>query len=148
MQISFYHLTATPLERALPKLLEKAYGSGLRTCVWCAGDAQAEQLDQLLWTYDAASFLPHGTMKDAAAEQQPVLLATQPEPTNGANALFVLCGAPAPAASTYERLFDLFDGNNAEATASARERWKHYKDAGHNLSYFKQTENGSWEKAA
>jgi len=74
--IQFYHLTATPLERALPKLLEKAVAGGFRTLLVDESDARVEQLNQLLWTYDAGSFLPHGSAKDGRAEEQPILLAT------------------------------------------------------------------------
>jgi DNA polymerase-3 subunit chi len=42
----------------------------------------------------------------------------------------------------------LFDGSDDAATASARERWKHYKEQNHALAYFKQTTAGGWEKAA
>ena len=34
-----------------------------------------------------------------------------------------------------------------EAVAAARERWRTYKGAGHDLSYWKQDERGRWEKA-
>ena len=32
-EIGFYHLTQSPLERALPRLLEKAHASGARVVV-------------------------------------------------------------------------------------------------------------------
>jgi len=32
-QIGFYHLTRLPLEQALPRLLEKAQGAGLKVVV-------------------------------------------------------------------------------------------------------------------
>jgi len=72
--IQFYHLTATPLERALPKLMEKAVAGGFKTLLLAESDERMEQLNQLLWTYDPGSFLPHGSMKDGHAEQQPILI--------------------------------------------------------------------------
>ena len=74
--IQFYHLTATPLERALPKLLEKAYGGGFTTLLVADSEEYVEHLNQLLWTYDPGSFLPHGSVKDGNVEQQPILLVT------------------------------------------------------------------------
>ena len=38
-EIGFYHLTRTPLERALPQLLEKIHGSGARAIVMAGGAA-------------------------------------------------------------------------------------------------------------
>lgn len=147
-QISFYHLIATPLDRALPKLLEKAYSGGLRACVWCESEVRMEQLNQLLWTYDPASFLPHGSSNDAHADEQPILITTEPQATSGARALFITHGQIIPDSESFERVFDLFDGSDDTATAAACTRWKHYKDQGLALSYFKQTPAGGWEKAA
>ena len=48
---------------------------------------------------------------------------------------------------TYTRVFDLFDGRDDTAVAAARDRWKAGKDAGHTLTYWRQTDRGGWEKA-
>jgi DNA polymerase-3 subunit chi len=45
----------------------------------------------------------------------------------------------------FERVFDLFDGSDAEAVA--RVRWKAAKAAGHALTYWQQTPRG-WERKA
>jgi DNA polymerase-3 subunit chi len=42
----------------------------------------------------------------------------------------------------------MFDGNDYEAVTSARARWKTYKAAGHDLTYWQQTDRGGWEKKA
>lgn len=146
--IQFYHLTATPLERALPKLVEKAYGAGFRTLLVLESEERLDYVNQLLWTYDQDAFLPHGSHKEDAPEQQPVLLSTSLANDNAANLLFITDGSTLPEGSSYERVLDMFDGKSETAVASARERWKAYKDAGHDMSYFKQTESGSWSKAA
>jgi DNA polymerase-3 subunit chi len=59
--------------------------------------------------------------------------------------LFLVEGAETDRVSDYDRVFDLFDGNNSEAVAAARVRWKAAKDAGHSLAYWQQTES-SWQK--
>lgn len=148
MQIQFYHLTTTPLERALPKLLEKAYGAGLRVHLAVADEERADYFNQLLWTYDQDSFLPHGTAKDGVPELQPVFIAADLNVANNASALFITEGSDIPEGASFERVFDLFDGNSADAVERARARWKRYKDRGGNLAYFKQNERGGWEKAA
>jgi len=60
-EVGFYHLTRAPLERALPRLLEKAREAGYRALVVAASEERVAALDALLWTYDPASFLAHGT---------------------------------------------------------------------------------------
>lgn len=146
--IHFYHLTTTPLERALPKLLEKAHSGGFRVLLTLSNDDQAEYINQLLWTYDPNSFLPHGSAKEAQAARQPILLASTQDNVNQANVLFITNGARAENIESYERIIDMFDGGNEETLQAARTRWKHYKDAGNELHYYQQTASGNWEKKA
>lgn len=145
-QISFYHLTSTPMQRALPKLLEKVVGGGHRALVLTTSEEEAEQLNQLLWTYDQDSFLPHGSLKDGRAEDQPILLSAETTPLNNANMLLVTNGQTVEQPEHFERVLDIFDGNNAEAVAAARTRWTTYKNAGHTLTYQQQTATGGWEQ--
>ncbi len=144
----FYHLTSTPLERALPKLLERCYGGGFRTIV-LAEEARVEKLNELLWGYDPSSFLPHGSVKDGNAEHQPIFItATTPLEVGAKEIFFVTNGIFAENTASYDRVIDMFDGGNAESLSAARTRWKQYKDAGHEMCYYKQNTGGSWEKAA
>ena len=66
-EISFYHLTARPLEWALPKLLERTLEVGERALVMVASQDRVDSLNAHLWTYDANSWLPHGAEKDGNA---------------------------------------------------------------------------------
>ncbi len=144
--VQFYHLTTTPLERALPKLLEKVVSSGFRTLLVADSPEQVERLNELLWTYDPGSFLPHGSETDGNPDKQPVLLSTGMEPINGAKLVLVTNGAVPGPEYGYERILDIFDGNDPQAVAGARSRWTAYKQAGNELSYLRQTDSGGWEK--
>lgn len=146
--VQFYHLTTSPLERALPKLLEKALAAGNRVLLIDGVEERLEYLNQLLWTYDPGSFLPHGTVKEGQAELQPVLLSATQDNTNHANLLLTTDGTYVTKAEQYAKVLDMFDGRNPEAVTSARARWKQYKDAGHTLTYLRQTEQGGWEQNA
>ena len=146
--IRFYHLTATPLERALPQLLEKALGAGFRAVVKVSDAGAMNTLNTQLWTYNPNSFLPHGSAADGHAAEQPVYLTTVEENPNGAKLLAVTDGSTPTAAESYERVLDLFDGGDEAAVQAARQRWKAYKDAGHALQYWQQTESGSWTQKA
>lgn len=146
--IQFYHLTATPFERALPRLLEKAVEAKYRVLLVADSEEKVEIIDQILWTYSPGAFLPHGTRKDAYPELQPVFIGTSLENLNSANLLFITQGTQAETPEAYKRILDLFDGHRPEAVAAARERWKKYKEGGHAMSYFQQNEKGNWEKAA
>jgi len=141
-EIRFYHLTRKALEQVLPELLEKTIQRGSRAVVMTGSPERAEALTQHLWTYTPNSFLPHGNEKDGNAEMQPIWLTADDERPNNADFLFLTDGAETARAGDYARLCDIFDGNDEQALASARRRWGTYKNAGHALSYWQQTDKG------
>ena len=145
-EIAFYHLQTWPLERALPRLLEKTLDAGKRAVVMAGSEARVEALNAALWGYDRDSWLPHGSAVDGSAEQQPIWLTTEDENPNGAEYLFLTDGARSDRIETFERCFDLFDGSDAAAGAAARERWRTYQAGGHDPTYWQQTERGGWER--
>ena len=145
-EIAFYHLVRSPLEKALPKLLEKTLEAGKRAVVMVGSVERAEALATLLWTYGRESWLPHGTERDGEPEQQPIWLTARDENPNGAGFLFLADGATSARITDYERLFELFDGNDPAQVTAARARWRAYKDAGHRLAYWRQTQSGGWEE--
>ena len=144
--IQFYHLTSTSFDRALPKLLEKALQGGFRALVLMASEEKAEAMSNTLWTYDPASFLPHGTAKDGYDMQQPIYLTAQEDNPNQADLLVVTDGSVLELDNSFKRVLDMFDGNDEAAVADARARWKKYQNAGHNVVYVKQSPTGGWEK--
>lgn len=146
-EIAFYHLLSTPLERALPKLLERVVERGMRAVIRAGSKERIEALDSLLWTYDPGSFLPHGA-GDAFADAQPIYLTTEPVAPNSAQVLILVDGVDADDLEAFERVLDLFDGSDPQAVAAARDRWRARKEAGHTLTYWKQRDNGGWERAA
>lgn len=152
-EVWFYHLERWPLDKALPALLEKAIERGWRTVVQATGPERVSALDGVLWTYDDASFLPHGTAADGDREMQPVYLTDTDENPNGAVLRILVDGADprlliAADPAAYQRIMVVFDGTNAEERARARQQWAELKSAGHSLTYWKQTEEGQWQKGA
>jgi DNA polymerase III subunit chi len=145
-EIGFYHLTRTPLERALPQLLEKIHGSGARAVVMAGSAERVDALNAMLWTYDPASFLPHGAARDGNAASQPIWLTMEDENPNQSKFLVLTDGATSDHVSDYDRCFEMFDGHDEQALSAARTSWKTYRDAGHGLTYWQQTERGGWEQ--
>ena len=118
-EVLFYQLTASPLEASLPELLERSLARGWRVLLRCGSEAGMASLDELLWTYSDASFLPHGTARAGHAALQPIYLTLGDENPNGANVLMLVDGARAapprwPASSA--------PACSSTATTSARSR--------------------------
>lgn len=146
--IQFYHLLHTPLPRALPKLMEKMLASGSKAVVLTGSQASASALSDALWSYDPASFLPHGTAAEAHPESQPIYVTWKTENPNGADVLVITDGSQHDAFEGYGKVLDMFDGSDAECVAKARQRWATYKEAGHQLTYIKQQPGGGWKAEA
>jgi DNA polymerase III subunit chi len=146
-EIGFYHLLSTPLERALPRLLERARAQDLRVVIRAGSAERVEHLNALLWTYDDTSFLAHGSSRDGNAAAQPVWLSHREENPNAATVLFLVDGVEAGDVGAFARCLDLFDGNDPDAVEAARGRWRTAQAAGHTLTYWQQTGSG-WEKKA
>ena len=148
-EMLFYHLQRQPLEKVLPALLEKSLARGWRVVVQASSDERVEALDAHLWTYRDDSFLPHGTDRESDPASQPVLLTTRDHNPNRAEVRFLIDGADAPVdAAGYERIVLLFDGEDPDALAAARERWTQAKAQGLATTYWQADEQGRWQRKA
>jgi DNA polymerase-3 subunit chi len=136
--VDFYHLSATPLERALPGICEKVLASGERLLVVAEGDLLA-RIDEILWTHAPDSFLPHGMSNP---ENQPILLSAEAAPANGAVNVALADGIWREAALEFRRIFYFFDTAHLD---EARGAWRALKsNAAAEPRYWKQNERGKW----
>jgi DNA polymerase III subunit chi len=148
-EMLFYHLQRQPLEKVLPALIEKSLARGWRVVVQASSEERVEALDAHLWTYRDDAFVPHGTDREAEAAAQPVLLTTRDGNPNGANVRFFIDGAGVPAdTGNYERIVLLFDGEDPDAVAAARERWTQARAQGLAATYWQADEDGRWQRKA
>lgn len=147
-RIGFYHLQTASLEQALPQLLEKALKAGHKILVMAGSAERVQHLDAHLWTYDPASFLPHGTVRDGTETLQPVFLTASDENSNQADLLVLTDGVCSSHLDRFARCLNLFDGQDEDALRRARQFWKEWAAAGHELIYYQQTERGGWVEKA
>ena len=146
-EIGFYHLRRTGPDQALPQLLGRTLAAGQRALVLCGNGERVAALDDALWRCAEPDWLPHGTQADGDADIQPIWLTTEDASPNAARYLFLIDGAHSGRLPEFDRVFDLFDGNDEAAVQAARERWTAAKNAGHTLNYWQQGARG-WEKKA
>ena len=108
----------------LPPLLEKSLERGWRVVVQAASEERVERSMRICGPIRDDTFLPHGTWRAGEAPEQPILLTIEDDNPNGANVRFLIDGAALPAdCGSYQRIVLLFDGEDADAVAAARERW-------------------------
>jgi len=146
LQVDFYHLTVTPLERALPGIAVKVVESGQRLLIVSADEHQRQRIDGSLWTWQVESFLAHAQAGAGNDSAQPVLIASEVVPANGARFVALIDGEWREAALEFDRAFHFFDGDKI---AEARVAWKGLADReGVERRYWKQDDNGRWAQAA
>jgi DNA polymerase-3 subunit chi len=152
-EIRFYHLTRSRLEEALTRLLRRILDRQDRAVVMAGSPERVEALNAYLWTFDPASFLPHGSARDGNAAEQPIYLTASLENPNRARTLLVCDGAAPPnaealSAEGFELVCNLFNGQDEDAVANARASWLDLKAGQQQLVYYQQDEGGGWVEKA
>ncbi len=146
MQVDFYHLSLSPLDRVLPQIAEKVVASGARLLIVAGEDERRRHLDRLLWNYAADSFLPHAQAGSDDDERQPVLIGADVAAANGARHVALVDGRWRDEALAFDRAFHFFDD---DAIQAARLAWRALADRdGVERRYWKQNDVGRWEQAA
>lgn len=128
----FYRI-ARPRFRDRPLLLacelaRRAVHAGQPLLVLAASRAQAEELDDLLWSFDPDEYLPHQIAGSDLDEDEADVLIVPPEMDVPMRAL-VLNLRDVPAQGSFERVLELVPADES-AREPLRRRWKHYKDRG------------------
>ena len=124
-----FYLIGKPRFRDQPLLLvcelaRKASDAGLPMLVLCASQAQAEQLDDLLWSFDPDAYVAHQIVDaDEDEEEVPVLLAA-PEHAPAMRPM-VLNLRDAAVPDGFERVLEVVPADDS-ARGPLRERWKQY----------------------
>jgi DNA polymerase III subunit chi len=147
-QVNFYHLTRDTLDTALPRLATRAYTQGLRTIIRAPDEARVQTIDQLLWTFESNSFLPHGTARNGFADLQPIYITADTDVPNDASLLMLVDNRLDDDIERFERCFYVFDGRDEPQVSAARAAWKQLKARGLELTYWQQSDSGKWEKHA
>ena len=135
-QVDFYQATGSRpgVECLLAcRLAAKAFGHELTTWILTTDSEQVRYLDQLLWTYDDCSFVPHEPSTGDGRGECPVVIAHhEPEPA-AFDVLISLCDN-LPGHRDYRRIIDVITGGD-NGVARARERFRHYRTQGFEPNY-------------
>ena len=136
MRADFY-LIAKPRFSGQPLLLvcelcRKANDAGLATLVLARDSAQAEELDDLLWSFNPDAFIPHQIAGSDEDEEEALVLIAPPGQQPGLRPL-VINLRDAAWMEPCDRELEVVPDDPA-AREPLRERWRQYKAAGYALS--------------
>jgi DNA polymerase-3 subunit chi len=144
-EIRFYHLQKQSLEQALPRILSKALDQGHKIIIKTKKDT-IEAVSELLWNTELDPFLAHGSVFEKNEELQPIYITDEEKNPNQADILILINGEAYNNMDKFKLCCEIFDGNNQDALSQARLKWKEYKDAKLNTTYWQEDAQGKWKK--
>jgi len=132
-RVDFYildsHGPAARLKLAC-KLAEKAYQSSQKALVWHTDPAELQAFDEMLWTFNDGSFVPHEPLpSDGAPNDTPVLLSAGVALSANVDIIINLAPDLPPCLSKTPRVAEIIDGDDARRRAG-RARFKAYRELG------------------
>ena len=140
MRVDFYQLSRDSAETALPLIARASLSAGERLLVVSADDGQRGRISEALWTRLPDSFLAHGQAGSAHDARQPILIAGDLVPANGARFLALADGVWREAEG-FTRIFLMFDD---VTLAGARACWRLLGERDAVERRFWKQESGKW----
>jgi len=132
-RVGFYIIENTDADsrrRLALRLTDKAHGQGHRVFLNCEDEAQARSLDELLWTFRPASFLPHALFHEDPEEQ--ICIGWGQDPEGHTDLLINLQTQVPPFFGRFKRVAELVNQEPARLEA-LRASWRHYRERGYAL---------------
>lgn len=132
----FYHNAEDPLALAC-ELATRAYETGRTAALRVPDAAAARRLDQMLWSAEPRTFVPHVMSDSPLAAETPLVIGradAEVEWPHG-DVLFNLADDIPPGFERFRLLVEIV-GQSEAAKQPARVRWKHYRDHGLALQAF------------
>jgi len=136
-KIDFYQIESVEAPLLFScRLIAKIYRMGHQVHIHTEDEAQAQELDKLLWNFRPEAFIPHSL--DTVDEQVPVRIGClgMKEPTLHQEVLVNLSGAVPDFFSRFERVAEVVP-HSENSRDAARKNFKFYKDRGYEIKYNK-----------
>ncbi|MEO5574092.1 MAG: DNA polymerase III subunit chi [Gammaproteobacteria bacterium] len=137
-RIDFYILSAVAnnCQLFVCRLADKIYTQGHRLYIHAQSQQEAAQIDELLWTFSTANFLPHGLCESGADSGLPIQIGCNSEPAridgHDGDVLINLTPVVPLFFSRFARVAEIV-GQDEDSKLSARERFRFYRDRGYAL---------------
>ena len=132
-----FYLIDKPRFREEPLLLvcelaRKAFDAGIPTLVLARDTAQAEAIDDLMWSFDPDAYLPHQIAGSDDEDELTPILILAPD-TDSPMRPMVINLRDAAVEGDFERVLEVVPADPAARTP-LRERWKQYQARGLELN--------------
>lgn len=124
-KVVFIELAIARKAKYLCDIVEKAYAGGLRVHIICESAAEAEHINQELWTWKQDTFIPHNLTQNLESDLiEPVLINTDSYFPNEAELLILYDPADNTLFSKYKLVVDFAETYDPEKLKRSRNRYK------------------------
>ncbi len=131
-RVDFYVLESDATDARLRfacRLSEKAWNLEHRVHALTGDDKAARQLDQLMWTFRAGSFVPHAINDTASDEENPITIGSDTSVSEGE--LLINLTETVPACfDKFQRIAEIV-GGDPTSRSEGRKRFSFYRDNGY-----------------
>lgn len=118
------------------RLARKAYAAKGKLVLLAEDAAQAQALNEALWTFSDTDFLPHVPAGDALAAQTPIIVTADEEAELPHHDMLVNLTRRTPAGvDRFARVFEIIS-TDADDAAEGRKRYAAYKRQSYPLTHF------------
>jgi DNA polymerase-3 subunit chi len=117
------------------KLTQKALDHNLHVYIHTDSSATSMQLDELLWTWNDLSFIPH-EIAPSSDPKVKVQLSHDYEPVDNCDYLINLSNEQPDFFGRFNRMAEILD-QTPEILDKGRKRYSFYRDRGYELAYHK-----------
>jgi DNA polymerase-3 subunit chi len=139
-KIDFYLLNDNTKDKSsfACRLTQKAFKQGYQVYIYSDEQSQINKIDNLLWTFQQGSFLPHWVYNQADAtrenEDRPeaIVLGNTAPPDSIHDVLINLSDASPDFFSSFDRVAEIVSNDESEKI-NARKRYQFYRDRGYEL---------------
>jgi DNA polymerase-3 subunit chi len=119
------------------KLAEKAYRLKNTVYIHAKTRADAQRIDELLWTFRDGSFVPHGLSgSNDAMQASPVMIGSESGGIEPRDLLINLCDEIPAFAEAFPRVAELVTSDE-NCRLLSRKRFAEYRDKGHSIQTHK-----------
>lgn len=132
-QVNFYTLSSEDSQSRYQfacRLAEKAVALGHRVLIQTDSSAIARQLDDLLWQFKPASFLPHAQISaESGPVTEPVSIASDPSVVNEGDVLINLGAKACQVPEQFNRINEILS-SDPDVLKAGRASYRYYQSKG------------------
>ncbi|MCG8413905.1 MAG: DNA polymerase III subunit chi [Pseudomonadales bacterium] len=132
-QVNFYTLSSEEEVSKLQfacRLCEKAIALGHRVFIQVVDDTDCKIVDDLLWQFKAASFLPHAIVGAESDDTVPILIGSGDCPADASDVLINLRSEACQQHQQFGRINEIITADEA-SLAAGRDSYRFYQSQGY-----------------